>query len=122
MNCACPRQRSLRPGHHRPDVPILEHRAFPLGRDGNIDHGSGQVVGPNHLVRKQRPERRVDRAQEAVADIRFLPRIDGIDVRRTEDVQAREPCGVKGVFGLALVTCERQPTASRRIRAAAAQE
>ena len=69
----------------------------PLARvaDGDIDHGSGQVVGPNHLVGKQQPKRRVDRAQQAVAEIRFLPRLDRVDVRGAEDVQAREPCRVR---------------------------
>jgi hypothetical protein len=46
--CAPPvrerRQRLLRPGHHRPDVPILEHRAFPVR---SCRHCTREVSGPH---------------------------------------------------------------------------
>jgi hypothetical protein len=78
---------------HGADVPVLENE-FPTlasSPEGNINHRSGQIVGPNHLVGERHPKERVDRAQQAVAEIRFLPRLDGIDVRGPEDVNAGEP-------------------------------
>jgi hypothetical protein len=41
------------------DVTILENESPTLAgsSEGNINHRSGQVVGPNHLVREQRRER-----------------------------------------------------------------
>ena len=52
----------------------------------------GQVVSPNHLVGKQHPKHGVDSAQEPVAEIRFFPRLHGIDMRGPKDVDARKPC------------------------------
>jgi len=77
---------------HCPDIAVLEDQAPVLrcSPDGDIDHGLGQFVGPNHLVREQHPKRGVECAQKAVAEIRFLPRLDGIDVRGPEDVNAGE--------------------------------
>ena len=78
---------------HRSDVTVLENPAFTLHRfpDDNVHHGPRQVVGRNHLVWEEQPKRGVDRAQEAVAEIRFLPRPHRIDVRRPEDINAGEP-------------------------------
>jgi len=39
-------------------------------------------------VREQYPKRGVDRAHKPVAEIRFLPRLDGIDVRGPEEANA----------------------------------
>jgi hypothetical protein len=50
----------------------------------------GQVVGPNHLVGEKHPKRRIDPKQQAVAEIGFLPRLHGIDVRGSEDVDGRK--------------------------------
>ena len=76
--------------NHRPDVTVLENQASTLScsSDNDIDHGSGQVVGPNHLVREQHSKRGVDRAHKPVAEIRFLPWLYRIDVRGSEDVNA----------------------------------
>jgi len=81
---------------HGPDVAVLENPAFALRcfLDGNIHHGPRQVVGPNHLVGEERSKRWVDRAQEAIAEIWFLPRLHRVDVRGPEDVKAREPLRV----------------------------
>ena len=78
---------------HRPDITVLEDRAPRLASPAhdNIDHRSGQVVGPNHLVREERPKHGVDRAHQPVAEIRFLPRLHGINVRRSEEINAGEP-------------------------------
>jgi hypothetical protein len=45
--------------NHRPDVTVLENQASVLScsSDNDIDHGLGQFVGLNHLVRKQYPKR-----------------------------------------------------------------
>src|SRR5229473_3134414 len=75
------------------DVTVLENRtsALPCSAYGDFYHGPGQVVGPNHLVGEQHPKRGVDRAHKAVAEIRFLPRLHGINVRRSEEINAGEP-------------------------------
>ena len=48
------------------------------------------VVGANHLVGKQYPKRRADRAQHAVTEVRFHAWRNGVDVRGPEDVNVRE--------------------------------
>ena len=87
---------SLR-GHVRrtdqcPDVTVLENLTFALRcfLERNIDHGPPQVVGPNHLVGEEQPKRGVDRAQEAIAEIRLLPGLHRVDVGGPEDIDARE--------------------------------
>jgi len=56
--------RQLKRLNHRPDITVLENQAsaFPRSSDRDIDHGPGQFVGPNHLVREQQPKSGVDRA------------------------------------------------------------
>jgi hypothetical protein len=78
---------------HGLDVTVLENEAWALAcsPDGGLHHGAGQVVGPNHLVGEQQPKRRVDRAQQAVAEIRFLARLRGVDVRGPEEINAGKP-------------------------------
>ena len=78
---------------HGSDVMVLENlaSALPCSPKGNIHHGSRQVVGPNHLVGEEQSKRGVDRAQETVAEIRFLPQLHRVDVRGPEDVKAGEP-------------------------------
>jgi hypothetical protein len=75
---------------HGSDFTVLENQASLLtcSLEGDIDHGPGQVVSPNYLVGEQHPKRRVDRSQQAVAEIRFLPRLNRIDVRGPEEVNA----------------------------------
>jgi hypothetical protein len=50
------------------DVAVLENRAsvLPCSAGGGIHHGPRQVVGANHLVGKQHPERGVSRAQPGI--------------------------------------------------------
>ena len=88
----------------------------------DIHHGSGQVVGSNYLVREHQPKCGVDRAQQAVAEIRLPPRRHWVDVRGSENVNAGKAPGEQRVLGLSLVACEGNPTSSRRVRATAAQE
>src|SRR5580693_7372818 len=75
---------------HGSDVAILENPAsdLPCFSDGDIDHRAGQVVGRNHLIGEQQLKRRVDCAQQPVAEIRFLTRLHGIDIRGPEYVNA----------------------------------
>jgi hypothetical protein len=75
---------------HSPDVTVLENQAstLPSSPEGDIDHRSGQIVGPNHLVREEHPKRGIDCAQQAVTEIRFIPRFHRVDVRGPEDVNA----------------------------------
>ncbi len=87
---------------------------LPSSADGNIDHGPGQVVGPNHLVGEHDPEERVDCAQQAVAEIRFLPRLHRVDVRGPEDVNAGKTRCEQCLLGLTLVARVGNPTLSGR--------
>ena len=80
---------SLRGGIKRPhqgsDVTVLENppsALLPLHAQSDIHHGPGQVVGRNDLVGKQHAKGGVEPTQQAIAEIRFLPRLHGIDVRR----------------------------------------
>jgi hypothetical protein len=110
--------------NHRPDVMVLENQgsALSCSSDNHIDHGSGQVVGPNHLVREQHPKRGIDRAHKPVAEIWFLPRLHRVDVRRSEDVNARKPRRKQCLLGLSLVAREGKPASSRWVCAVSAQE
>ena len=78
---------------HGSDVTVLHNQASALRGfpDGDVHHGPSQVVGPNDLVGEQHAKRGVDHAQKAVAQIRFLSRLHGIDVCGPEDENAREP-------------------------------
>jgi hypothetical protein len=74
------------------DVTVLENRAAaqPRSAYGGSHHGKGQVIGANHLVREQQAKQRINPSQEAVTEIRFLPRLHRVDVRGPEEVNARE--------------------------------
>ncbi len=64
------------------DVAVFENLNFALSSlDGDIYHNTCQVVGPNHQVWKRQLKRGVDGAQQTVTEIRFLPRLHGIDVK-----------------------------------------
>src|SRR5260221_8644216 len=56
------------------DIAVLEYAALRPGcfLDDDIHHGPRKVVGPNHQVGKQYPKYWVERAQQAVAEIRLL--------------------------------------------------
>jgi enoyl-ACP reductase-like protein len=71
--------------HHGSDVTVLENQSPRLARspDGNIDHRSGQVVGPNHLIREEQPKRGIDYAKQSVTETWFFPRFQRIDVGST---------------------------------------
>src|ERR1700756_2764105 len=77
---------------------------------------------PDHLVGEQHPKHRVDRAQQAIAEIRLLPRRHRIDVCRAKEIDLRETGRAQRVLGLSLVAFEGHPTPSRRICATPAQE
>ena len=105
------------------DVAVLENPISAVSSlDGDVHHGACQVVGTNHLVRKQQLKHGVDGAQKAIAEIRFLPRLHGVDVCGPEEVNARESGREECVLGLSLVSRESDPASSGRIRAVSAQE
>src|ERR1700751_5557718 len=98
------------------DDPTFAFRYF---RESYVHHGARQVVGTNYLVREQQSKCRVDRAQQAVAEVRFLPRFHGVDVGGSKDLYPREPCTEQRLFRLALTARERHPTSAGRVRALA---
>ena len=110
--------------NHRPDVTILENwaSALPCSPNGGFYHGVGQVIRPNHLVREQHSSRRIHRAQQAVAEIRFLPRLHRVDVRGPEDVNAGKTRCEQCLLGLTLVARVGNPTSSGRVCASTAQK
>lgn len=84
--------RAMKRLSHCANLPVLENHAFALApsSDGNIHHCPRQVVGANHLIGEQHPKRRVDRTQQPVAEVRFLPGFDGIDIGGPEDIKTGE--------------------------------
>src|SRR5580693_8183059 len=108
---------------HGSDVGVLENPTSAVSSlDDDVHHGTCQVVGTNHLVRKQQLKRGVDGAQKAIAEIRFLPRLHGVDVCGPEEVNTRESGREESVLSLSLVTRERDSASSRWVRATSAQE
>src|SRR6266849_8598942 len=98
---------------HGSDVAVLENLGSAVSSlDGDVHYCTCQVVGTNDLVRKQQLKRGVDGAQKAIAEIRFLPRLHGIDICGTEEVNARESGREECVLGLSLVSRESDPTSS----------
>ena len=77
---------------HSPDVTVLENwaRTQPGSGYHGTHHGPGQVVGANYLVGEQHPKCGVDRSQQAITEIRFLPRLHGVDVRGPEEINVSE--------------------------------
>src|SRR5229473_7563991 len=115
--------RGMNPVDHGSNVAVLENPTSAVSSlDGDVHHGACQVVGTNHLVRKQQLKHGVDGAQKAIAEIRFLPRLHGVDVCGPEEVNARESGREECVLGLSLVSRESDPASSGRIRAVSAQE
>src|SRR5260370_9741005 len=104
------------------DVAVLENQAsgLPCFADGNIHHRARQVVGANGLVREEHPKRWINRAQQPVAEVRFLPGFDRIDVGGPEDVKTRKACRKQLFFGLSLIAVEAHPALFRLVRAAPA--
>ena len=78
---------------HGPNVAVFENEGSGLPRsvDDSLHHGASQIIRPDHLVWKQHAKRGVDRAQHAVAEVRFFARLHGIDVGRPEDVDSGNP-------------------------------
>ena len=78
---------------HSPNIAILENYASALSSfsNGDIYHGATQIVRPNHLIREQYSKRGIDRAHEAIAEIRFLPKLHRVDIRGPEKVNVRKP-------------------------------
>src|SRR6266404_1221941 len=106
------------------DVTILKNKAsrFLPNADDDIHHCPGQIIGPDDLIGEQHTKSGVDRAQQAVAQIRFFPWLYRIDIRGSEDIDAGKTGGVERVLCLSLVSCESHPTSSRRISSTPAQE
>jgi hypothetical protein len=75
------------------NITVFENQCLALdgSPDGKINHRSGQVVGPNHLIREQCAKHWADCAQKAVSEIRFLSWFHGADVRGPEKINARAP-------------------------------
>ena len=108
---------------HGSDVTVLKNPNFAVSSlDREVHHGTSQVVGPDNQIWKRQLEGRVDRAQQPIAEIRFLPRLDRIDIRRPKEVDAWKAGREKCVFGLSLVSCKSDATSSRSVRAVSAQE
>src|SRR5579859_403489 len=103
--------------HHGSDVTVLENQSPRLASspDRNIDHRSGQVVGPNYLIRKEQAKRGINCAKQSVTEIRFFPRLHRIDVRGTENINVAKPGREECVLGLSFIACERNPTSSGRV-------
>jgi hypothetical protein len=61
--------RKMKRLQHGPDVTVLENKLPTLASspDGNIDHRSGQVVGPNHLNWGRAAETR-DKLRETIGN------------------------------------------------------
>src|SRR5580692_4419638 len=99
---------------HGPDFSVLKNHAFApaLSRDGSIYHCPRQVVGWNYLVGEQPPKDGVNRTQKPVTEIRFLPRLHGIDVGGAEYVKTMEPRRQQRLLGLSFIACEGHPAAS----------
>src|SRR4029077_20687792 len=98
------------------EVAVLENDALTLACSLNDDihHGPGQVVRPNHQVGERHSKRGVDPAQQAVAEIWLLPRLDGVDVSGPEDVSAGKSGREDRLFCLAFVASESHPTLTPR--------
>jgi hypothetical protein len=69
----------------------------------------------SHHIREEQPKRGIDCAKQSVTEIRFFPRFPWIDVRWTENINVKEPCGEECLLGLSFITCVRNPTSSRRV-------
>jgi len=72
------------------DVAVLQNEppTFLCSPHHHIHHGAGQVVGANYLMREYQSKCGVDRAQQALAEIRLPPRRHWVDVRGSENVNA----------------------------------
>jgi hypothetical protein len=80
----------MNPVDHGSNVAVLENPTSSVSSlDGGVHHGTSQVVGANHLVGKQQLKRGVNGAQKAIAEIRFFPRLHGIDVLTSEGLLKR---------------------------------
>ena len=113
----------MNPFDHGSDIAVLENVASALSSsDSGVHHSLRQLVSSHHEIGEKQAKRRVDGAQKAVGEIRFLAWLDWIDIGGAEKVNAREPGSDQCVLGLSLVSRESDPTLSRRVRAVSAQE
>jgi hypothetical protein len=93
------------------DIAGLENAASALtSSDNGVHHSMCQLVSSNHEIRERPAKRRVDGAQNAVGEIRFLAWLDWIDIGGAEKVNAREPGSDQCVLGLSFVSRESDPT------------
>src|ERR1700738_4702817 len=72
---------------------------------------SARITWLGNTTRK----RRIDRAQQAVAEIRLPARLHRADVRRPEEVNVGETCREQRILGLSLVASKGHPTSSGRV-------
>src|SRR5580693_8121256 len=102
---------------HGSDIAVLQNQALALVRlsQHKIHHGAGQIISANDLVREQHPKNGIDRAYQSVVEVRFLPRLDGVDIRGPEKINARKAGGEQCLLRLALVASEGKPASSRRV-------
>jgi hypothetical protein len=107
---------------HGSDIAVFQNQALAVLclSEHNIHHCPGQIIGANDLVREQNPEYRIDRAQQPVAEVRFVPRLNGVDIRRPEKVNMRETRCQHCVLSLSLVAREGKPASSCRVGAVSA--
>jgi hypothetical protein len=75
------------------DVEVLESSRLRLPLFSGPQHppSPGPTRRPESLGLEQHPERGIDRAQQAVAEIRLLARLHGVNIRGPKYVNAREP-------------------------------
>ena len=113
----------MNPSDHGSDIAVLENAASALSSsDSGVDHSLRQLVSANDEIGESHAKRRVDGAQKAVGEIRFLAWLDWIDIGGAEKVNAREPGSDQCVLGGSFVSRESDPTFFRRVRAVSAQE
>src|ERR1700739_1330981 len=115
---------SMKRTDHGADVAILEDLAWSGSCSGsdNIHHRPGQVISSDHLIGKQSPKYRVDSSHQAVAKMRLLSRLHGVDVGGPENVKSRKSRGEENIFCLSLITCKSHAALPCRVRATPAQE
>src|ERR1700759_4285885 len=109
---------------HGAEVAILENPAWSCSSSGgdNIHHCSGQVVSSDHLIGKQSPKYWIDSSHEAVAKIRLLSRLHGVDVGGPKNVESRKPRAEENIFRLSLIACKSHAALPGRVCATPAQE
>jgi hypothetical protein len=88
---------------HRPDVSVLQDQSSGIIlAHGNVHHSPSQIVSRNHQIGEDHPKGGVNRTQQSIAEIRFLSRLNGVNVGGSEDIGVWEPHCEKRVLSLPL--------------------